>query len=55
MIQQYFSQILKFSQIKEGGPNFLRGANSADWLNYLVAPSVIQFHNYEGSKFFVIS
>ena len=30
------------------------GTNSAEWLKYLVLPSVIQFQKFEGLKFFVI-
>ena len=55
MIQQSFSQVfLKFPQIKEGRPNFLQGTNSAEQLNYFVAPSVFQLQKFEGLKLFVI-
>ena len=49
-----FLNFLKFSQIKEGGPNFLVGTNSAERLNYLVPPSVFQFQKFERLTFFVI-
>ena len=49
-----FPRFFKFFQIKEGGPNFLWGTNSAERLNDLVPPSVLQFQNFEGPKFFVI-
>ena len=49
-----FLNFLKFPQIKEGGLNFLVGTNSAERLNYLVAPSVFQFQKFKGLKFFVI-
>ena len=49
-----FLKFLEFLQIKEGGPNFLVGINSADRLNYLVPLSVIHFQKFGASKFFVI-
>ena len=45
---------LKFPQIKESGPNFLRRTNSAERLNYLVPSSIFQFWKFEAPKFFVI-
>ena len=41
MVQEYFSQNLKFLQIKEGRAEFLGGGNSAESLNYLVPPFFI--------------
>ena len=35
-----FLNFLKFTQIKEGGPDFLVGTNSAERQNYLVPHSV---------------
>ena len=49
-----FLSFLKFRRIKEGGPNFFGGTNSAERLNYLVAPSVFQFQKFEGPKFIII-
>ena len=42
-VSSTFVRFSKIHQIKEGGPNFLGGTNSAERLNYLVPPSVFQF------------
>ena len=45
-IQQHFSHIWKISSNLKGVPQFLGETNSAEWLNYLVPPSLsfIRFH-----------
>ena len=44
--------LLKFPQIKEGGPNFLVGTNSAEQLNYLVAFLYFNFANLKHPNLF---
>ena len=45
-----FVNFLKFPQIKEGGPNFLDGTNSAKWLNYLIPLLYFNFRNFRESN-----
>ena len=40
-----FLSFFQFPQIREGGPNFLGGTNSAEWLNYLVPLLYFNFKN----------
>ena len=49
-----FLNFLKFPQIKDGGPNFLVGTNSAERLNYLVPLSAFQFQKFQELKSFLI-
>ena len=42
-----FLRFFKFFQIKEGGPNFLSGTNSAERLNYLVPHLYFNFRNFK--------
>ena len=42
-----FLSFLIFPQIKEGGPNFLGGTSSAEWLNYLLPLLYFNFKHLE--------
>ena len=46
-----FLRFLTFSQIKNGGPNFLRGTNSAKLLNYLAPFLYLGFKNLKDPNF----
>ena len=43
MIEKNFLSFLKSPQIEEGEPNFSRGTNSAEQMNYLKAANFISF------------
>ena len=48
VIQESCFRLLKFPQIKEGGPNFLVGTNSAERLNYFPLP--LLYFNFKSFK-----
>ena len=54
MIQEYCSQSLQISADQRGEIQFLGGTSFAEYLNYLVPPSVFQFQKFFRPKFFLI-